>query len=160
MYGNRISADAAKRQERVFARLRKKGGNVVTYFCTPDARVINFVVGPVSSERLLQEAKWSVSVYRNAVKTADGNPDLLRGLMRTAHRHKVGDRDLRRRGFVFRREREHYFLSLNPFPLIKDIQQSVFERLAGEEFEPPQDLSATSKTPEKEETSGGRRRRR
>lgn len=39
----------------------KQGGNVVTYFCTPDLRVLGWVVGPVTPEHLLAEAKQALA---------------------------------------------------------------------------------------------------
>ncbi|MFT4555520.1 MAG: hypothetical protein ACKVII_10440 [Planctomycetales bacterium] len=41
-------------------RVSKRGGNVVTYFCTPDRHVLGWVVGPVSSEHLIAEAKQAI----------------------------------------------------------------------------------------------------
>ena len=40
--------------------MSKTGGNVVTYFCTPDLHVLGWVVGPVSAENLLTEAKLAL----------------------------------------------------------------------------------------------------
>ena len=34
--------------------LNKNGGNVVSYFCTPDLNVINAIVGPVEADQLLK----------------------------------------------------------------------------------------------------------
>jgi hypothetical protein len=41
-------------------RVAKQGGNVVTYFCTPDRQVLGWVVGPVSSDNLVAEAKQAL----------------------------------------------------------------------------------------------------
>lgn len=43
------------------ARLRKRGGNLVSYFCTPDGRILHFVVGAVSGNTLLEAADWAVA---------------------------------------------------------------------------------------------------
>jgi hypothetical protein len=48
---------------RVGDKIEKNGGNVVTYFCTPDMRVVHFVVGPVSAGVLHDEAAWAHRVY-------------------------------------------------------------------------------------------------
>lgn len=48
---------------RVKGNVQKNGGNVVTYFCTPDMRVLHFVVGPVSAGKLMDEAAWAHRVY-------------------------------------------------------------------------------------------------
>lgn len=46
----------------------KIGGNVVSYFLTPDGRVISAVGGPVQPEMLLKEAKWAHKVWEEANK--------------------------------------------------------------------------------------------
>lgn len=48
---------------RVGDKIQKNGGNVVSYFCTSDLRVLHFVVGPVSAGRLSDEAAWAHRVY-------------------------------------------------------------------------------------------------
>lgn len=48
---------------RVKDKVQKNGGNVVTYFLTPDMRVVHFVVGPVSGGKLLDEASWAHGVF-------------------------------------------------------------------------------------------------
>ena len=35
---------------------QKQGGNVASYFCTPDGRVLDAVAGPVNAAMLLREA--------------------------------------------------------------------------------------------------------
>src|SRR5207253_3715095 len=39
---------------------QKQGGNVASYFCAPDGRVLHVVAGPVDAATLLREAKWVV----------------------------------------------------------------------------------------------------
>ncbi len=34
---------------------QKQGGNVATYFCAPDGRVLNAIAGPVDAKVLLEE---------------------------------------------------------------------------------------------------------
>lgn len=53
---------------RVGDKVEKNGGNVVTYFCTPDMRVVHFIVGPVSAGQLLDEAAWAHRVYDEVKK--------------------------------------------------------------------------------------------
>ena len=55
-----------------FGALRKNGGNVASYFCTPDGRVIDAVAGPVGADKLLAEAKWAVDAYENAGPPSTG----------------------------------------------------------------------------------------
>jgi hypothetical protein len=42
----------------------KQGGNVASYFCTPDGRVLHAVVGPVSGAKLLEEARWVEETWK------------------------------------------------------------------------------------------------
>ena len=48
----------------------KQGGNVASYFCAPDGRVLHVVAGPVNSTTMLREAKWVVETTRQAMKEA------------------------------------------------------------------------------------------
>jgi hypothetical protein len=52
---------------RVGDRVEKQGGNVVSYFCTSDLRVVHLVVGPVDDQRFLKEATFAVEAYRDAL---------------------------------------------------------------------------------------------
>jgi hypothetical protein len=49
----------------------KGGGNVVTYFCTPEREVIHFVVGPVSEATLSSAADWAAAAYATIAKIED-----------------------------------------------------------------------------------------
>ncbi len=42
----------------------KQGGNVASYFCTPDGRVLHVVVGPVTGAKLLEEARWVEETWK------------------------------------------------------------------------------------------------
>ena len=50
--------------------LAKRGGDVVTYFCTPQGEVIHFLVGPAAAATLAEEAAWAADAYRQV--SADG----------------------------------------------------------------------------------------
>ncbi len=54
-----VSTSISKRQEKVHEQLGKSGGNVVTYFCTPEKEVLLYLVGPVSAQEVLQGAEFS-----------------------------------------------------------------------------------------------------
>jgi hypothetical protein len=60
----------------------KIGGNVVSYFCTPDGRVIHAVGGPVSADGLLREAMWAVDLAR---AMADRSPKRQGQMVSLAH---------------------------------------------------------------------------
>ncbi len=63
----------------------RAGGNVATYFCTPDLEVIHGVAGPVDAESFLDDARWAVSVYDAARKKAGNDRDGIAKELRAAH---------------------------------------------------------------------------
>jgi hypothetical protein len=64
---------------------QKQGGNVASYFCTADGRVIHVVAGPVNADVLLREARWAVETWKLAqLTTRESNPE-LQVFMRNAH---------------------------------------------------------------------------
>lgn len=69
----------------VNGRIQKNGGNVASYFCTPDARIIHAVGKPVSANRLLAEARWAVDTYNGVVKQAPKNRVSQARLLQRAH---------------------------------------------------------------------------
>ena len=60
----------------------KGGGNVVTYFCTPDLEVLGWSVGPVDAAELLRSAQEAVDTNRR-VQVLNRNDDFHRNV--TAH---------------------------------------------------------------------------
>ena len=69
----------------VGGKLRKNGGNVASYFCTPDARVIHAVGKPVSGARLLKEAAWAVNTYERILAKAPKRLRTQAKLLQQAH---------------------------------------------------------------------------
>jgi len=58
---------------------RKTGGNVATYFCTADARVLHAIAGPVDAATLLREAKWVLDIHDKAKKAGkEGDVDYVK----------------------------------------------------------------------------------
>ncbi len=49
---------------------RKVGGNVASYFCLPDGRVLHAVPGPANAQTFLREALWAREIYRKALTAA------------------------------------------------------------------------------------------
>jgi hypothetical protein len=68
---------------------RKTGGNVATYFCTADGRVLHAIAGPVDARTLLQEAKWVLDIHEKAKKAADGKDADYVKLVRQAHAERM-----------------------------------------------------------------------
>lgn len=70
------------------ASLEKQGGNVVTYFCTPDREVIHFLVGPVTPEILRTAAHWSLHAISGVDREAAANRAKT---MAALHRQQIPD---------------------------------------------------------------------
>jgi hypothetical protein len=45
---------------------QKQGGNVASYFCLPDGRVLHAIAGPVDSVTMLREARWVLETWKLA----------------------------------------------------------------------------------------------
>ena len=63
----------------------KRGGNVVSCFCTAQGRVIHAVAGPVSKSRLLEEAQWAVDVHQQMLDSRIKDFDRQAEFVRTQH---------------------------------------------------------------------------
>ena len=67
-------------------RVSKQGGNVVTYFCTPQQEVLGWAVGPVSPEQLVVAAEQArkeknfLKQLSEATKVLQGAPNHRRAL--------------------------------------------------------------------------------
>jgi len=68
---------------------QKQGGNVASYFCAPDGRVLHVVAGPVDSNTLLKEAKWVVENTRKAIEESKGNGGQFKAHFRKAHAERL-----------------------------------------------------------------------
>jgi hypothetical protein len=68
---------------------QKQGGNVASYFCAPDGRVLHVVAGPVDGPTLLREAKWVVDHAYKAMKEAKGDGAAFKAAFRKAHAEKL-----------------------------------------------------------------------
>ena len=68
---------------------QKQGGNVASYFCAPDGRVLHVVAGPVDAATLLREAKWVVETTRAAMKDAKDDGARFKAYFRKAHAERL-----------------------------------------------------------------------
>jgi hypothetical protein len=68
---------------------QKQGGNVASYFCSPDGRVLHCVAGPVDAATLLREAKWVVETTRTALAKCKDNGAEFKAIFRKAHADKL-----------------------------------------------------------------------
>lgn len=69
----------------------KQGGNVATYFCAPDGRVLHVVAGPVNAQQMLHEAKWVVDTTKKAMEESKGDGAKFKTFFRQAHANKLRD---------------------------------------------------------------------
>jgi hypothetical protein len=67
----------------------KQGGNVATYFCAPDGRVLHVIPGPVNAATMLAESKWVVATAERAIKESKGDGGKFKSIFRTAHAQKL-----------------------------------------------------------------------
>jgi len=119
---------------------QKQGGNVATYFCTPDGRVLHAVAGPVNAAVLLREARWAVETYKLArlERPDDASPE-FRALLWQAHadrlRQEYGvdlQNDAVPRRNLNRQAQVHLLLAAAPAPRLDRVYRFVFENVLGE----------------------------
>jgi hypothetical protein len=67
---------------------QKQGGNVASYFCTADGRVLDAVAGPVDAATLLREARWVVETKNLADLDGKGVAG-LKAVFRQAHAERL-----------------------------------------------------------------------
>lgn len=75
---------------------QKQGGNVASYFCAQDGRVLHVIPGPVNSATLLHEAKWTVETVKKALAEHKKKDTSFKAYFREAH----ADRLRREHGLV------------------------------------------------------------
>jgi hypothetical protein len=68
---------------------QKQGGNVASYFCAPDGRVLHVMAGPVDDQSLLLEARWVVETTKRLVKESAGDGAKFKALLRAAHAERL-----------------------------------------------------------------------
>jgi hypothetical protein len=68
---------------------QKQGGNVATYFCAPDGRVLHAIAGPVDAATMLKEAKWVVESTKKAMEESKGDGAKFKALFRQWHADRL-----------------------------------------------------------------------
>jgi hypothetical protein len=68
---------------------QKQGGNVASYFCAPDGRVLHVVAGPVDAATMLHEAKWVVETTKKAMAESKGDGATFKAAFRKAHAERL-----------------------------------------------------------------------
>lgn len=68
---------------------QKQGGNVASYFCAPDGRVLHVVAGPVDAATLLNEAKWVVESTKKVIEDSKGDGAKFKAAWRRLHADRL-----------------------------------------------------------------------
>jgi len=68
---------------------QKQGGNVASYFCAPDGRVLHCVAGPVDAATMLREAKWVVDSVKKAMEESKKTEVPFKTLFRRWHAERL-----------------------------------------------------------------------
>jgi len=68
---------------------QKQGGNVASYFCAPDGRVLHCVAGPVDAQTMLREAKWVVEAATKAVEESKKQEIPFKVMFRKLHAERL-----------------------------------------------------------------------
>lgn len=68
---------------------QKQGGNVASYFCAQDGRVLHVVAGPVNGQVLLREARWVVDSVQRSLEENKKNGTSFKKLFRQAHAERL-----------------------------------------------------------------------
>jgi len=109
--------------------LVKNGGNVASYFCTPDGRVIHAVTGPVPAEELLAAARWAVDVSSGGRAVDD--PERIGA----AHREELQHSS--RPVASLEQQKVHRLLASQPLAPLNEVYRTVFEEILGQRVSPP-----------------------
>jgi hypothetical protein len=120
---------------------KKQGGNVASYFCTPEGRVLHAIAGPVDDKVLLREARWVVETSKLAFLQHANTPTRLHKFYRNAHAERLRtehDWDPTRGGGLAKRPqlnkqgRIHLLLATAPLPRLDQVYKLVFEKILNE----------------------------
>jgi hypothetical protein len=118
---------------------QKQGGNVASYFCTPDGQVLHAIAGPVDGDTLLREARWAVETYKLALLEARDDPARQRLFFHQAHcarlKQQYGldlDSDTPQGRRLDNQGRVHLVLAASGLPRIEQVYQLVFEKILNE----------------------------
>ncbi len=68
---------------------QKQGGNVASYFCAQDGRVLHVVAGPVNAATLLNEARWVVETVKKSLVETEKSGKSFKAQFRMAHAERL-----------------------------------------------------------------------
>jgi hypothetical protein len=118
---------------------KKQGGNVASYFCTPEGQVVHAVAGPVDAPTFLREARWAIETWKLAQLENPDNDAGRKTTLRKAHaarfhqKHQGKPQALEPLLTVQDKEsRVHLLLALAPLVKLEKAYDLVFEKVLGE----------------------------
>jgi hypothetical protein len=120
---------------------QKQGGNVASYFCTPEGRVLHGLAGPVGADVMLREARWVVETAKMAALEGGKSESRRRAFWRKAHgerlqaEHQVDFAQLGRidhRLNLNNQGKVHLLLAMAPLSRLEQIYRLVFEKVLNE----------------------------
>jgi hypothetical protein len=68
---------------------QKQGGNVASYFCATDGRVLHTIAGPVDAATFVREAKWVVENVKKALEESRKSETPFKVLWRKLHAERL-----------------------------------------------------------------------
>jgi hypothetical protein len=123
----------------VGGKLVKSGGNLVSYFCTPDGKLIHAVGGPVTAGTLLEEAQWAVNVVADMRKEKRRDKtDFVRKAHLVAARTTssvLNSKNAWRGPGRIGQSNVHQLLAECAGMPMRQVESTLFRMLSGEEFE-------------------------
>jgi hypothetical protein len=117
---------------------QKQGGNVASYFCTADGRVLHAIAGPVDAAAFLREARWALETYKLALLEKPRDETAWKSFYWQAHAERLRqEHGLDVTGGVRQRRvgnqgRVHLILAAAPLPRLEQVYRLVFEKVLGE----------------------------
>ena len=121
---------------------QKQGGNVASYFCAPDGRVLHAVAGPVDARVLLREARWATDLAKLAILENPKDDLQLRTFFWNAHAQRLRQEhgldltgaNCRVSGNLNTQGRVHLILAAAPLAPLDRVYKLVFEKVLGEKI--------------------------
>ena len=120
---------------------QKQGGNVVSYFCTPNGGILDAVAGPVDAATLLREARWVEEAYKLGLLEGKSDTARFKEFFRQAHAERLRKEyglDIstpnawgHRRG-LGNQGRVHLLMAAAPTAKVEQVYKLVFEKILNE----------------------------
>ena len=120
---------------------QKQGGNVASYFCTPEGRVLHAIAGPINADVLIREARWVVESAKLSALDGGKSDVRLRQFWRKAHGERLQQEHhvdvaklgrLKQRLHLNNQGKVHLLLATAQLPRLEQVYKLVFEKILNE----------------------------